>query len=96
MGTSGFTSARLFTMIQASTTNSPSQAITAAISTDTSLLLGLFLSSNQAILSNELAALSSAVSTYGQEFVELVVAISVGSEDLYRISPIGVKNQSRA
>ena len=68
-------------MIQAGTTNSPTQAIPAAISTNTSLLLGLFLSSDQAVFSNELAALSSAISTYGQDFVELTVAISVGSED---------------
>ena len=83
-------------MIQAGTTNSPTQAIPAAISTNTSLLLGLFLSSDQAVFSNELAALSSAISTYGQDFVELTVAISVGSEDLYRISPIGVENESGA
>ena len=96
VGTSGFNSARLFTMIQAGTTNSPIEAIPAAISTRTSLLLGLFLNSDQAVFNNELAALSSAISTYGQEFIDLVVAISVGSEDLYRISPTGVENDSGA
>ena len=83
-------------MIQAGTIDSPTQAIPAAISTNTSLLLGLFLSSDQVVFSNELAALSSAISTYGQEFIKLIVAISVGSEDLYRISPIGVENESGA
>ncbi|KAL9611581.1 MAG: hypothetical protein Q9167_003770 [Letrouitia subvulpina] len=95
-GTSGFTSARLFTMIQAGTTNSPTQAIPAAIATKTSLLLGLFLSSTDDAFNNELAALSSAISTYGQQFVDLIIGISVGSEDLYRISPIGIENLSGA
>ena len=96
VGTSGFTSARLYTMIQAGTTNSPTQAIPAAISTKTSLLLGLFLSSDQSVFNNELAALRSAISAYGQSFVDLIAGISVGSEDLYRISPIGIENHSGA
>lgn len=96
VGTSAFTSARLFTMIQASTTDTPTQAIPAAISTNTSLLLGLFLSSDQAVFNNELTALRSAISTYGRDFVDLIAGISVGSEDLYRISPIGVENDSGA
>lgn len=93
-GTSGFTSARIYTMIQAGTINAPTQAIPAAISTRTSLLLGLFLSSDQSAFDNELAALRSAISTYGQAFVDLIAGISVGSEDLYRISPIGIENHS--
>lgn len=136
VGTSGFTSARLFTMIQvcpplkkylefreeqnskdipidipnstnnkkyinlflfqAGTTNTPTQAIPAAITTKTSLLLGLFLSSDQAVFNNELTALRSAISTYGQDFIDLIAGISVGSEDLYRISPIGIENDSGA
>ena len=94
VGTSGFTSARIYTMIQAGTTNSPSDAIPAAIATKTSLLLGLFLSSDQSAFNNELTALRSAISTYGQAFVDLIAGISVGSEDLYRISPIGIENHS--
>lgn len=93
VGTSGFTSARIYTLIQAGTTNSPSAAIPAAISTKTSLLLGLFLS-NQAAFDNELAALQAAISTYGTAFVDLIAGITVGSEDLYRISPIGIENHS--
>ncbi|KAL8832419.1 MAG: hypothetical protein Q9191_000291 [Dirinaria sp. TL-2023a] len=94
VGTSGFTSARIYTMIQAGTTNSPSEAIPAAISTKTSLLLGLFLTTDQSAFNNELAALRSAITTYGQAFINLIAGISVGSEDLYRISPIGIENHS--
>ena len=93
-GTSGFTSARLFTMIQGGTTNTPTSAIQAAINTKTHLLLGLFLSAGQEAFNNELAALSSAIQQYGQPFLDLVDGISVGSEDLYRISPTGIINKS--
>ncbi|KAL8953111.1 MAG: hypothetical protein Q9222_000994 [Ikaeria aurantiellina] len=93
-GTSGFTSARLFTMIQAGTANSPTEAIPAADSTDTQLLLGLFLSSTEEAFNNELTALRSAITTYGQTFADHVIGISVGSEDLYRISPTGIINKS--
>ena len=95
-GTSGFTSARLFTMIQGGTTNTPTSAIQAAINTKTHLLLGLFLSAGQEAFNNELAALSSAIQQYGQPFLDLVDGISVGSEDLYRISPTGIINKSNA
>ena len=96
VGASRFTSARLFTMIQTGSTNTPTQAIPAAISTKASLLLGLFLSSDTAMFNNELAALRSAIATYGHEFLDLIAGISVGSEDLYRISPIGIENDSGA
>ncbi|PWY75360.1 glycoside hydrolase [Aspergillus heteromorphus CBS 117.55] len=89
VGTSGFTSARLYTMIQAYTTDTPIEAIPAAIAQDTSLLLGLWASGGD--MTNELAALKSAISTYGEEFGKLVVGISVGSEDLYRNSVEGVE-----
>jgi glucan endo-1,3-beta-D-glucosidase len=93
-GTSGFASARLFTMIQAGTVNTPTSAIQAAIDTKTSLLLGLWASTDQGGFNNELAALNAAISQYGQSFVDLIVGISVGSEDLYRNSPIGIINKS--
>ncbi|CAL8578695.1 hypothetical protein XPA_004466 [Xanthoria parietina] len=94
-GTSGgFTSARLFTIIQAGTPNSPTEAIAAADATQTKLLLGIFLSSTDEVFNNELTALRSAISQYGQKLVNLVVGISVGSEDLYRISPTGILNKS--
>ena len=86
VGTSGFTSARIYTLIQAGTTNTPSDAIQAAINTKTSLLLGLWASAGQAIINNELAALSSAISAHGTSFTDLIAAISVGSEDLCEFS----------
>lgn len=94
VGASGFTSARLFTTIQAGTNNAPIEAIPAAISTDTSLLLGLWASAGAASFANEIAALQAAISQYGTAFTDRVVGISVGSEDMYRISPTGVDNLS--
>ncbi|KAJ6088806.1 glucan endo-1-3-beta-glucosidase eglC [Penicillium sp. IBT 16267x] len=87
VGTSGFTSARLYTMIQDGTTNTPIEAIEAAIEEETSLLLGLWTSGGN--IDNEIAALKSAISTYGTSLTKLVVGISVGSEDLYRNSVTG-------
>jgi glucan endo-1,3-beta-D-glucosidase len=81
-------------MIQAGTTNTPIEAIPAAISTSTTLLLGLWASAGQDIMTNEIAALQAAVSQYGAAFTDLVVGISVGSEDMYRISPTGINNLS--
>ncbi|OAP62457.1 hypothetical protein AYL99_04660 [Fonsecaea erecta] len=93
-GTSDFTSARLYTMIQEGTTNSPSSAFQAALDTNTTLLLGLWASEDQATFNNEISALQSAISQYGSAFADLVVGISVGSEDLYRISPTGIAANS--
>ncbi|OJJ06039.1 hypothetical protein ASPVEDRAFT_139284 [Aspergillus versicolor CBS 583.65] len=87
-GTSGFNSARLYTMIQGEG-NSPIEAIPAAIAEETSLLLGLWASGGN--MDNEITALKSAIEQYGDSFTKLVVGISVGSEDLYRNSEIGVK-----
>jgi len=94
VGTSGFTSARLYTMIQDGTTNTPISAIPAAINTGTSLLLGLWASAGDAQFANELAALQSAISQYGTAFTDLVVGISVGSEDVYRTTAIGIENNA--
>jgi len=90
VGTSGFTSARLYTMIQQGTTDTPTAAIQAAIDTDTTLLLGLWASEDQATFNNEITALNSAISQYGASFTSLIAAVSVGSEDLYRNSPTGI------
>lgn len=94
VGASGFTSARLYTMIQAGTANAPIEAIPAAIATKTSLLLGLWASAGQANIDNEIAALKGAINQYGTAFTDLIAGISVGSEDLYRISPTGIINKS--
>ncbi|KUJ16095.1 glycoside hydrolase [Mollisia scopiformis] len=88
VGASGFTSARLYTMIQGGTTNTPTSAIPAAIAQDTSLLLTLWASGTT--FTDELAALKSAISTYGSQLSGKVAGISVGSEDLYRNSPTGI------
>ncbi|KXL48580.1 MAG: glycoside hydrolase family 17 protein [Acidomyces sp. 'richmondensis'] len=94
-GTNGeFTSARLYTMIQADTTDTPTSAIPAAIDTKTTLLLTLWASAGQADFDNEVTALKSAINQYGTSLTSLVAAISVGSEDLYRISPTGIENDS--
>lgn len=90
VGASGFTSARLYTMIQGgSSTNEPTQAIPAAIAEDVTLLLGLWASGGPGPFSAEIDALNSAISQYGEAFTSRVIGISVGSEDLYRNSPVG-------
>lgn len=94
VGNSGFTSARLYTMVQCGTANTPISAIQAAIDTNTQLLLGLWASAGQAVFNDELAALSAAINQYGTAFTDRVVGISVGSEDLYRSSPQGVANNA--
>ena len=94
VGASGFTSARLYTCIQAGTTDTYSEAFQAAINTKTSLLIGLWGSGGQAGLTNEINALTAALSAFGSSLADLIVAISVGSEDLYRISPTGIENNS--
>jgi glucan endo-1,3-beta-D-glucosidase len=95
VGTSGFTSARLYTMIQGgSSTNEPTSAIPAAIASDTTLLLGLWASGGQAGMTAEITALKSAIQEYGSAFTSRVVGISVGSEDLYRNSPTGIAAKS--
>jgi glucan endo-1,3-beta-D-glucosidase len=45
-------------------------------------------------VTNEISALTSAVQIYGTSFTDLVVGLSVGSEDLYRVSPTGIENMS--
>lgn len=95
-GTSdAFTSARLYTCIQAGTTNTPIEAFQAAVNTQTSLLLGLWASAGQENINNEIAALTAFLQgSNGAALAKLIVGISVGSEDLYRISPTGIINKS--
>lgn len=52
----------------------------------------MWCSAGDADFANELAALKSAISTYGSSLASQVAGISVGSEDLYRISPTGIQN----
>ena len=94
VGTSGFTSSRLYTMIQQGTINTPTAAIQAAIDTNTTLLLGLWASETQDAFNNELAALSSAISQYGSAFTNSIAGTSVSSECLYRLTPISASNDA--
>lgn len=70
--------------MQYNTASDVIQAIPAAIATNTSLLLGLWVSGSDSAITNEITALKAAISTYGTDFTSLVQGISVGSEDLYR------------
>ena len=91
-----FSSARLYTMIQEGTDTSVIEAIPAAKATQTKLLLGLCASVDADSFSKELHALNSAMNTYGQDLRDIVIGISVGSEDLYRSSVLGVSKDSGA
>jgi glucan endo-1,3-beta-D-glucosidase len=70
------------------------QAVAAGIATKTTLLLGLWCSGGDAVFANELQALKTAIANNGSNFQSAVAGISVGSEDLYRISPTGIENLS--
>lgn len=89
-----FTDGTMLIIHQEGTANTVISAIPAAIATNTTLLLGLWASEDQAAFNNELTALKNAISQYGSAFADLVVGISVGSEDLYRISPTGIAANS--
>ena len=95
-GNAGFTSARLYTMVQGGTASTPISAIQAAINTKTTLLLGLWASGGDADFANEITALKTAIGQYGTAFTNLIAGISVGSEDLYRISPTGLTSPNAA
>ncbi|KAL1866750.1 hypothetical protein VTK73DRAFT_4542 [Phialemonium thermophilum] len=88
-----FNSVRLYTNIQAYSKDDPIQAFEAAIETKTNLLLGIWTSGTDNI-DNELNALTKAVKQYGSKFTDLVIGISIGSEDLYRNSVTGVTNDA--
>ncbi|KAL7793722.1 glycoside hydrolase family 17 protein [Trichoderma ceciliae] len=88
-----FNAVRLYTNIQAYSTNTPIEAFSAAIQTKTYILLGIWASGTDNI-NNELAALSAAVKQYGKSFTDLLIGISIGSEDLYRDSATGRTNKA--
>lgn len=84
-----FTTIRLYSSIQWQTTDTPISAFAAAIATNTKLLLGIWASGTDNV-DNELKALSSAVQEHGTRLTDLIVGLSVGSEDLYRGSEAGM------
>lgn len=87
-----FNSARLYTSLQGSTA-SPIEAFTAAINTQTSLLLGIWIS-GQSDIRAEINAIRSAAETHGSAFTDLVIGISVGNEDVYRVTDLGVASSA--
>ena len=93
-GVGGFNSARLVTMIQGYSQTDIISALPAAVSTNTSLLLGLWCSGGDEAFNNELTALRNAIEQYGDQLKDSIIGISIGSEDLYRISPTGIENES--
>jgi len=91
-GITGFSSARLYTMIDAaSSQNDPISALQAASDDGvTSLLLGMWCSAGQAAFDTEIIALNKAI----KQFPNLsgqIAGLSIGSEDLYRQSNIANK-----
>lgn len=88
-----FNAVRLYTNIQAYSKDDPIEAFEAAIDTNTKLLLGIWTSGTDSI-ENEMSALQKAIDKYGDKFTDLVIGMSIGSEDLYRNSESGVKNKA--
>ena len=88
-----FNAVRLYTNIQAYADDEPIQAFEAAIDTRTFILLGVWASGTDSI-QKEITVLQKAVSKYGKPFTDLVIGISIGSEDLYRNSVTGVANKA--
>lgn len=95
-GAPGFTSARLYTSIQCGSDNAPIEAIKAGLDTSTNLLLGLWASAGQGLITNEIIAIKDAATRWPQQMKARVKGISVGSEDMYRASPEGQQNGSGA
>jgi glucan endo-1,3-beta-D-glucosidase len=88
-----FNAVRLYTNIQAYSKDDPIEAFEAAVETKTSILLGVWASGTDNI-DNEINALKKAVTKYGKEFTDLVIGVSIGSEDLYRNSVTGIANKA--
>ncbi|KAG8623862.1 hypothetical protein KVT40_008838 [Elsinoe batatas] len=89
-GTNGqYTSARIYTTVQGDSGSSINDAIFAANQTGTSVLLGLWCSAGRGVFDGEKAALTNVFNTFRPEDLRrLIAGISVGSEDIYRISDL--------
>jgi glucan endo-1,3-beta-D-glucosidase len=85
-----FNSARLFTCKTQGTVDEPTGAFDAAVETKTNLLLGFWMTPQKrgdplhGIIHNELSALEKGFKKHGQALADLVIGLSVGSEDIYR------------
>ncbi|KAK3374790.1 glycoside hydrolase superfamily [Podospora didyma] len=88
-----FNAVRLYTNIQAYSVDDPIEAFEAAIDTKTKILLGIWTSGTDSI-DKEISALLKAVTKFGSKFTDLVIGMSIGSEDLYRISVTGIANKA--
>ncbi|KAK4097472.1 glycoside hydrolase family 17 protein [Parathielavia hyrcaniae] len=88
-----FNAVRLYTNVQAYSQDDPIEAFEAAIDTDTKLLLGIWTSGTDNI-DKELSALKKAIEEHGSKFTDLVIGMSIGSEDLYRVSETGIINEA--
>jgi glucan endo-1,3-beta-D-glucosidase len=88
-----FNAVRLYTNVQAYSKDDPIEAFEAAIETNTKLLLGIWTSGTKDI-NNDINALKKAISKYGSKFTDLVIGMSIGSEDLYRQSETGIINKA--
>jgi len=86
-----FDAVRLYTNIQAYSKTDPIEAFDAAVETKTKLLLGIWTSGTDNI-DNEITALQNGLKKHGKDLADLIIGVSIGSEDLYRISVTGLKN----
>ncbi|KAI0407233.1 glycoside hydrolase superfamily [Xylaria palmicola] len=86
-----FDAVRLYTNIQAYSKSDPIQAFDAAVETKTKILLGLWTSGTDSI-ENEMTALKNGLDKFGDKLADLIIGVSIGSEDLYRVSVTGLKN----
>ncbi|KAF1917402.1 glycoside hydrolase superfamily [Ampelomyces quisqualis] len=85
-----FNSARLFTCKTQGTIDEPTEAFDAAVETNTTLLLGFWITPAKRgdpledIIKNELSALDKGFQKHGHALADLIIGLSVGSEDVYR------------
>ncbi|KAB2107341.1 hypothetical protein AG0111_0g4228 [Alternaria gaisen] len=90
-----FDSARMFTCKAAGTLNEPTEAFDAAVDFKTNLLLGFWITPGQKggspdeNVKNEMAALEKGFKKHGQALSDLVIGLSIGSEDIYRAEEAG-------
>ncbi|KAH9892163.1 glycoside hydrolase superfamily [Xylariomycetidae sp. FL2044] len=88
-----FNAVRLYTNIQAYSDSDPIEAFEAAIDTKTFILLGIWTSGTDSI-EKEITALKAGLEKYGDDLANLIIGISIGSEDLYRNSVTGITNKA--
>jgi glucan endo-1,3-beta-D-glucosidase len=90
-----FDSARLFTCKAAGTLDEPTEVFDAAVDSKTNLLLGFWITPGQKGASpdenvkNEMVALAKGFKKHGQALSDLVIGLSIGSEDVYRAEEAG-------